>query len=281
MFPLLSFVMLLFSSCSSSCSPPIRHQKPVEPTCVVQPIIAPRTPLKIIDIWLDDTASYPRRYFNEAKNALANAIDQAVQANTGGVVVYVNLISSNSFKPESTVLTIAVPMIDADPSLPTQKAKPAPTGDPFHDAQVAQKINAENAQAKQCYQQALITHHALLARTQQQVRTKTDMLRALNPPVDYGTRDLWGVIGRAGVRLNGGKTLRFLIVVTSLDMTNWNEFYPGETMWGTHVKVLWWYCHDVAACNTAFWKGAFLHAGAASVTLLDPAQSSTLTNPFS
>ena len=281
-FTLLPVILLLLTACAGSITTTTARRQPSVPQ--EQPIIVAYQPHKTIDVWLDDTSTYPREYFTQAKNALADAIDQSIQVNSGGLVVFINIITSNSWNPDNTLLTIVVPPIGPDPLPPVLQAKQTQTGDPFTDAQAAKKVNDANAQTLAQYQATLLAHHAVLATVRGQVRRLTDTLRNLNPAIDTRGVDLWGMFGRASQRLNAGKSMRILIIASSLEQNTWRQFAPYETLWGVHVRVLWHYCLNAPDCiqTDTFWRGAFLHAGAApDIKFDDPAQSNALqTNLF-
>lgn len=277
-FTLLSVILLTYGC--GYVPPPAPHTDVTTTTPLEQRLTAVYTPHKTIDVWLDDTSIYPREYFTEAKNALADALDQSVQVNSGGLVVFINIITGNSWNPANTLLTIVVPALGPDPLPPTLQAQPTPTGDPFTDAQAAKQVSNANAHALSQYQTTLRAHHALLARIRAQVHTLTNKLRALNPAIDSsGDVDVSGMFGRASQRLNAGKSMRLLIIASSLEQNTWQQFAPYETLWGVHVRVLWEYCLNAPECiqNNTFWRGAFLHAGAApDVKIDDPGQSEAL-----
>ena len=232
---LLSVFLLLSTACASSiATSTARRQTQVTQE---QPIIAAYQPHKTIDVWLDDTNTYPREYFTQAKNALADAIDQSVQVNSGGLVAFINIITSNSWKPDNTLLTIIVPVLGPDPLPPVLQAKPTPIGDPFTDGQAAKKVKDANAQTLTQYQEALHGHHAVLTHIRAQVRRLTDTLRGLNPAIDTsGVVDMWGMFGRASQRLNAGKSMRLLLIASSLEQNTWRQFAPYETLWSVHVR---------------------------------------------
>src|SRR5437667_12762643 len=116
--PLLFLAVTLLGGCS--LVPPGTTNKPAgtPPTTAEQPIITPHRGYRTIDIWLDATTSTPRQYFDQAKEAGVDAIDQAVMPNSDWMTVWSSLISHNSYHPESLVSTIVIPKIDADPPGP-------------------------------------------------------------------------------------------------------------------------------------------------------------------
>ena len=278
----LLFLLVPTLLCSCSLLPKI-SLKPV-PTPSEQPIFASYRPHLRMDVWLQDTFDFPRKDFNEAKQAVADAIDKLVQPDSDGNEVHIGLITSNSYDPASTVLSFTIPPIPADPQPPLLQPTPTLTsnGDIYSHAQEVNQVAAENAQTEAEYQNRMRLNHQLLARMQSYVRQFTNRIRALNPPVDPGPTDLWGMFSRAAMRLQGGRGPKYLIIASSLENSTWQEFIPGNALWGTKVRVIWHYCQDAPACaaNDAFWRGAFLHAGATNVRIFDPAQSQTLQNLF-
>src|SRR5947209_3580656 len=80
------------------------QQKETNGCSVVQRMNAPFHPLEVVSEGVDVTSSYNLAYATAAKNALALAIDKAVQPHQQGLVVYFTLINHTSFAPESTVM---------------------------------------------------------------------------------------------------------------------------------------------------------------------------------
>ncbi len=243
-----------------------------------QPIVAAHRSYLRLEFWLQATDDYPQQDFDEAKRAVASAIDGLVQPNSDGAAVQISLITSNSWSPDSTVMTSVIPAIPADPQPPVLQAMPTPTGDPFTDSQNKQQVDDANTALLASYQQVLSQYHRVLAQLRARIRQQTDMLRALNPTRDSGPVDLWGMFSRAAQRLQGGRSPKYLFIAGSLENTTWQEFIPGSALWGTKVRVIWHYCQDAPTCaaNSAFWQGAFSHAGATDVRIYDPAQSRAL-----
>ena len=268
--PRLLLVLLGLSLILSSCSlgDGISYQK-LTPAATVQ-LSYPQQPPRTYDIWLENTAAYPRPYFHEAAHALAAGFDQAIQAGYVGAVVSVSLISSNSYDPGNTIESFTIPPAPLYPQLVRHHSP-----DPYIDAQLAKED-------ERVYQQKVQAFGQLLSRIRAQVRPFLKKVAELDPPVDTsGKIDVWGAFNRAAEHLQPEKrSNKYLIFVSTLGNSTWQEFIPYQGFWGaqTHVRVDWYFCTDAPSCqaNTAFWQGAFRHGGAIESSFNDPAQSRIL-----
>jgi hypothetical protein len=282
--PLLLLCLLLILT---ACNGLIPSGKPVTQYQGSQevPINAPHRPYKTIVVGLDITGSYQHRFFDQAKVALADAIDRYVQPNEDGLVVYVAFIRNNSYSDDSVALVIQVPPLPADPSPPVLRPMPTPTGDPYKDAAAQNQVKQANAQVLAAYQQTLRTLHRRLADVRAQVHKQTDQLRHLVASVDAAGTDEFGFFERASQRLQAAPGDKLLIAVTDLFNTTTQEYTDGGiNLQGVNVKILWHSCPSVAAdcaSNDVFWQHVFKEARAVSVEMDDPAQSLTLAEPLS
>jgi hypothetical protein len=278
------YIIALLSSCNliPDVGPGNTATTPT-PTPIAR-IAAHHQSYRRIEVWLQATADYPYQVLHRAASRLGDAIDQAVQPDSEGMDVLVSLITSNSYAPENLIETIHIPAIPADAMTPTLLPDPTPTDQgPYHDADAKQQVDSENANRLALYQQQLAENHALLAHIRAEVRAKTDVLRNLHPAVDTGTPDFWGALNRASQHLAGGRGEKFLFIAGNLQQTSWNEFVPGLTVYGVHVRVIYHYCTDAAACGDSetFWRGAFIHAHAADVKIFDVGKSDEIDNLLS
>jgi hypothetical protein len=274
------FAVMLVTGCSGMFTTCTQQSMMPTPMQNEQPIIVSRQSYRMVEIWLSIMSKYPRSYFDQAKQQIADAIDNAVQPNSDGMLITINLISSDSFKPEATVLVIRIPALAADPEPPALAPRPTPTNDPFADAKTVKQIAAKNATTQQQYQQLLLEQHTHLAVVRSDIHRLTDQLRHLNSPVDSGIQDLWGAFGRAAKRFQRVQAKKLFLLVTSLDQTTWDQFTPDLYLPQVSASVIYAYCgqtQPVCEQSTAFWRGAFAHAGASSVSISDPAQSEALS----
>lgn len=279
MFLFLTGCVCLLAACDGIL-PGAPNQAPT-PGPSIAPIDVPHQPYRVVQYCPDTSKSVPEMVFHDSNNKVADWIDQAVQPNSEGLLLYANLITANSFAPRSTVLQITIPPLPPDPPKPVPQAMPTPTGDNVADAQARHRIEEQNTQAIQEWQQQLAKNHERLAQVRGQVRQQTDHLRGLNDPGADHT-DVFGCVKRGSLRFQGinGKTL--LLLATDLINTTWQEWTPDYPLPNTQVDVIFHYCSDAPTCdaNDANWRQTFLHAGASVVAMYDPAESMTLPNPF-
>lgn len=280
---ILLLATLLLESCGSLGLPdPPTQTKATPISSIEQPIEMAHQPYRVVQYCADITSSYPRKDFQEANNAVANWIDQAVEPNESGLVVYVNLINSNSFDPSSTVLTIIVPPFPADTPRPEQLPPPKPTGNYMLDAQNKDTVRHENADLFNAWQQTLKEHHRKLVQLRQAIKVQTDMLRALNPSLDTVSTDEFGCVKRASLRFQNIAGRKILLLATDLENNTWQEWTPEYPLVGGRVEVIWHYCLNAPECdeNESNWQHTFTQAGAVSIAMYDPARSLTISNPF-
>jgi hypothetical protein len=273
---LLSLLVFVLSGCDVITVSNLQATPPAPP---VQPIIAAHQPYRMVEIWLAATTTYPREYFSQATQTIAQAIDNAVQPNSDGMVITIGLLRANSFDPSATVLTITIPKIDADPSQPVLATTPTPLPNPFANQNAISTVEAINRGTSKTYQQALQQNHTYLAQVRKQVRMKTDQLRALDPPAVDATADFWGAVGRSAGRFKSVSGQKQLIMAMDFENITWQQFTPDIYIPGVAVSAIYTYCNDQPRCEqtTDFWKGAFIHAGATSANFYDPVQSQQLS----
>src|SRR5437879_7633930 len=97
----------------SACDGTILDDQPsISHATSEQPLLVEHQPYRMVEIWLDATATYPRDEFSRAKQKIAQAIDDAVQVNSDGMGITIGLLGRNSFDPSATKMTITIPMID-------------------------------------------------------------------------------------------------------------------------------------------------------------------------
>lgn len=271
---------LLLSSCDGPL--PGAPDTTATPASVIAPIDTPHQPYEVVQFCNDTTSSVAYANFLAANKQVADWIDQAVQPNEDGKVVYVTLINSNSFAPESTVLTIIIPPIPPDPPKPVPQATPTPTGDNIGDPQKRHAVEQANAQALQQWQQELAMNHQKLAQVRQAVKHQTDQLRNLQAPLDDVSTDIFGCVKRASLRFQDVHGNKLLLIASDLFNNTWQEWTPDYPLSGARVAVVFHYCPDAPSCdaNDANWRHIFLAAGASGVALYDPNESLTLPNPL-
>lgn len=229
---------------------------------------APLRPVRIIALGLDINAVYNRTYALAAKNAVASAFDAAIQPGQGAITLYVSLITHDSFNAAATVMVLTAPSTPALPQAPVWSS------DPY-----------KKAVQQQCFKSAMTQVQNRLHSIRKQVKVQTDKLRAYSlPAADPGENDSDGFLTRAASRFQAGGSHTLLVVSGFRDQED-NEFdgdIPGLDLTGATVRVLWYDAgsKDDTLRYTPAWRSVFSHAGATTITFLDPSESQTLSSFF-
>lgn len=229
----------------------------------------------------DVTASYPDAYAHQADRLVADSLDTATSLDQDGVTAYVNLITVNSYQPESTVLTMSVPPLPAAPDPPQLTPTPLPSSsDPFAYGQRKAQVQAANTQAQHDYQEALKQLSAQLNDAQTHVRAQTEQLRSLRVTDTAQRTDILGCIDRASERFQGEQGIKLLVFASDMvGNTQENALPTPAPLPGVEVEVIYYYALNAraAAQCVAQWNTAFAKAGASQVRWYDTARSQTLS----
>jgi hypothetical protein len=227
-------------------------------------MIAPYQPFRVLETCLDTPPIFAAHYFHEAATAIANKIDTAVTVNQGGMVVYVTLITHDSF--QNNAFQFSVPAFPADPAPPVKAAQ----GDNPYDNATAQQ-DYQNAFAS--WQVALVTQHQKLAGLRSQVKQETDKMRSEGAPYDNTGADVFGCLDTASQHFQGVTGEKFLLIASPL-INNTLLQAATISLAGVSVRVIWHTCTIASICqsNDANWKKRFLQFGAKDVQFYDPAQ---------
>jgi hypothetical protein len=191
-----------------------------------------------------------------------------IKSNMGGLAVYVNLITHNSI--QNNVLSLAVPAFPADPAPP-----PAPKvgDDPYANAQA----QSEYQKAFTVWQEQLRAQHQKLAALRNQVKQWTDQFRSLNPARFYDpiADDLYGCLVDASQHFQNVTGEKYLVIASPLVNNTLVNASSNINLAHTHVLVIYRTCTVASTCaaSDADFTHLFLQYKAASVKVLDPAQS--------
>ncbi len=251
---LLAF-MILVSGCSLKKSPtPLTEQ----------PILASYQPFRIVQICLDTPPLYPERLFRSAAKAIADHIDSSITVNSGGMEVYVTLITHDSYQDDA--LQFSIPAFPSDPSKP----------------QLSQNDNVyNNANANSNYQnklaswqQALVSQHRKLAELRKQVKQYTNELRSLPDPYDAKGADVFGCLQDATLHFQQAGE-KYLLIASALVNNTDLQQSTHINLSGATVHAIWRICQVAATCQSsnAYWTQVFLKDGAKTVSFYDPASS--------
>ncbi len=268
-------VLLLLVACG-----PTFPDSETQATLTVPPAI-PHRPTVFLQYCGDNTGSYPRQYFLEANRYIADSLDAAVQLNQDGVTAYITLITSSTYNPKDTVLTVTIPATPNNPPAPSL-ATPTPSGNPFKDGQVRATAAANTGNEEQQYQATLAANQQLLQQVRTQVHTQTNRLRELAPPTENISTSIWGCLDLASQRLAEKAGIKLLVIASDMenntDQDKTANFIQSHALKGVAVSVIFYYCQVAVECQqkTTSWQQVFLGAGATSVRFVDAGASPTL-----
>ena len=282
---LLAFIALFIVSCAGPVSDPSQSGSSsdgggVTPVPTLQ--VPPHRSYRLYDVWFDATSLYNRSFFNQAKQALSNWIEEACGVpNSDGFDVDINFITSNSFALSSDSFTIRCPKIGVPPLLPTLTPTPTPSSNPYDQA-AQSTVEATNQQVLNDYNAKMAAFMKVVTNAKTEVSQGTNKLRQIEPAID-GNADIYGMIKRASYRFENAPGEHKLFIVSSLVNTTEVNYTNTSPLYGASVKLLWWTCQDVSSCsaNIDYWYDYFKTNGASGDPLrYDPDRSSSLTNPF-
>jgi hypothetical protein len=276
---------------------------PTAPTVTAAPTAtrAPAPPEIAVAIIFD---RYPglARQADDAKHALADAIDALVVPGRGSMVVHVLGIGQDSYNPRNNEFFSF--RTDPVPPQPTRRATiPRPQLPDFSACEKVKSTRArcidglqaqynvalkraldDEAQAQADYQSAVDRLAISLAKEKAAVRNWTDQLRNLVIPPDNSGWDVEGSLLRAaGLLATSGARIRLLVPVT--DWVSGGPVTDLRTLdlRGVVVRSVWYVCHQSAATCLSredSYRSLLTRAGATSVEFLDPAASSVLPTVF-
>ncbi len=268
---LLFIPLLILSSCGPNLFPQARAQTggPLE-----QRIDAAHQPYKLVQACIDTPPLFPATYFRQVALQIVDWIDALTTVNQDGLVLYVSLIKHDSL--QTSVLTITVPAIPADPAQP--KLKPLPSSaqfnSPYDYAQALDSVKKENAGVLSSWQVGLKANHVLLSQARAQVKSQTDKLRALSAPYDSIAADDWGCLDLTSLHFRNTRALKTLVIASPL-INNSTVQESNIDLSSAVVDVVYHSCNVASTCqaNDNYWRHVFLSSHARSVSFYDPAQS--------
>jgi hypothetical protein len=261
-----------------------------------EPTVSPPTPEPRLEAGLtvaacyDTTSSYDPALREQAQEVLASRLAETFGPGRDETTVYVQTITSHSYPPENTLLTIEVPGVPNPPAEPVIGLTPEPPElNPFGGPQATEAAGtataaaagtaAANASAVSAYEQAVREHTAFVDGTRAEFLADLEALRRLSPETDPLTSDQWGCIARAGERLMGHAGERVLVIAGDLIEVAHQGRYPEMRLDQVRVQVISFLCEGAAECHELreYWDGELTALGAAEVEYHDPAQTALLT----
>ena len=266
---------LLFASSCASAPAASATRVPL------QPIRAPYRPLTTVVYCGDTTASYDRQLLWQADAKMADLLDAAIQPNADQLTAYITWLDGSPFASNATPLVIQIPALPAQPAPPQLIPTPAPSGDPYADANKRIVVERENAAAQRAYQQALAHQYAQLDQVRRDVYQQTEPLRHLRPPIADST-SVYGCLALASERFAQVSGDKYLVIASDLQNTTLRDYVAPHTLafQGVKIRVVFLQCVSAPECRatTAYWRGVFEAAGAQDhdLAFYDPSTSRTL-----
>jgi len=229
--------------------------QPTPPT-VTNP---PYRPLLDIVYFVDGPPNYPTETAIQADTAVADAVDNLVTANQGGVRLFVGYIDSSSF--EHYALTITVPAVSAAPTPPVCQT----FSDPYKQAQARKECKKQFP----LWQKAYDAWQKNFTSVKASVHQETDGLRKLKPRFDNTGSSIWGGLFTAARDFQGVAGNKVLLIASTL-IQNQNDPVPtGFTLSHVIVEIIFHNCITSAsdcAANDANWRQIFKRYGASKVS---------------
>ncbi len=268
---LLLIPLLILSSCGPNFFPQAKAQTGGS---LEQRIDAAHHSFRVVQFCLDTPPLFPTGYFHQAARQVSDRIDALTTVNQDGLVLYVSLIGHDSL--QTSVLTITVPAIPADP--PQPKLKPLPSSaqfnSPYDYAQALDSVKKENANALLNWQVELKANHTLLSQARAQVKSQTDKLRTLTAPYDNVAADVWGCLDLSSLHFRNVRALKSLVIASPL-INNSTVQESNINLSSAVVNVIYHSCTIASTCqaNDSYWQQVFLSSHARSVSFYDLAQS--------
>jgi hypothetical protein len=240
-------------------------QNPSSPPTITNPVYRPSIAL---NIEIDTPPLYGLGH--TVALAVANKIDaMATRINSGGLLIFVCLISSHSFEDcPVNFKTPAILSFVLPPSVPHCGS------DPYACSQL-----------KQAYQKALASWQVIhasqlnnVAQVRAWVHTQTDKIRSLTFRYDDTGSDIFGALATASQNLQGVKAAKYLLLASDLVSTTTRQDVGQFSLSGVQVEAIFRTCTDNKTCQqyTAYWLSVARSAGALSFHTYSPAQSQAL-----
>jgi len=270
---LLAFLTLLLTL--SGCAPSLFQKASAQAVGrSEQAITSPHQPYRVTQVCLDGPPFFKADLFHQAATQIADKVDALVAPNQDGLLVYVSLIEHDSL--QTSVMTIKVPALPADPAQPQLKPMPNSSSynSPYDLAQAVEVVKKSNTDSLQTWQAVLKSNHAFLKSARAQVRVLTDKLRGLTAPYDVTGADVFGCLDLASQHFQHVQAQKSLVIASPM-INNTTRQKATIDLSGVSVNVIYRNCVIASACasNDNFWRGVLLSSHARSVNFYDPAQS--------
>ncbi|MBF6592235.1 MAG: hypothetical protein IVW57_17120, partial [Ktedonobacterales bacterium] len=231
-------------------------------------------PKLVVQYCVDSTGSYKSQYFDAANQLVANALVQRAAPGQDGAIIYVTLISANTFTSESTVSTITIAAVPAEP--PPLAVPTLDTSNPFNLSNDQTTATATARQATATYTAQRGAEQAALDIAQREARDGASFLRELTQ-VYNGFSDVLGCVSVAAQHFASAPvgSDKLLIIASDLRRTGNQQSSSSRVMKGVRVKVINFYCDQAQECdaNKTFWQNEFKSDQVASLNFYDPAET--------
>ncbi len=287
-FYIIAFLLiLLLSSCSSSCGLPLPSGggDTATPTPLVTPIAASFTPARLLQACFDTDPIVSDSLFKAAVNRVADMLESpgTVNVNEGQITAYFSyIVGTNSYLKDA--FSFSVPAMRADEN--TVALSPTPDPAKFHNqydyANAQASVTTANATPIALQQAQLQSNHMALTNALALVRKNAEKLRTLPNVHDSSLEDVKGCLQAASERFQSFQGRKTLIIASPL--VHMLDSTTGINLSGVHVEVIFKTCQlassDACIASAASWKQTFLSLGASQVSISDPQASLNDTLSF-
>ncbi len=231
--------------------------------------------------------SYDQTVYTAAITYMAASLEAVVRENADSFTFMVTFADEAPLLPESSPLTVTIPALPAYPPAPQLQPTPQPTGNPYKDAQAAQRVEQANAALLRDYRTAIEQVNQQVEQARQAIAPQVQQLRTLRPPANLsgGNVSIWGAVVVAAQRFSTIPTgTKILVLASTMDEKTWIDKVPESLggLRGSDVWVLFYQCAHAQFCDykRSTWHSVFAGAGVASEHWLDPGQSASLPPLF-
>jgi hypothetical protein len=244
-----------------------------------------RLPL-IIQFCDDDTGSFPRQDFNQAKQLISTSLEQAATANQQGVTLFATAITHDTFAPANTLdPAFSIPAIVAYSPTPTLIPTHAPQN-PIYDNATASAVYGGNEQSITSYNQSVAKIDNAQKAALAAITNDVGRLASWNPPIDYSATSILGCFQLAGNRFQNTTSIKMIYIASDLenntDVDYTQSFVSKHELAGAIVHVIYFVSPNATRDQQkrTQWCSLLKAAGASTVLFSDPGASAALTNVF-
>ena len=283
-------VVLLLSGCRGVPSTPVPPPGSAVTARATPALRFPSGTSRAIGITVDETGSVDPTQIDTALQQAGAWLLALVQPGQGRVEVNVWAITSNSITDQNQLMDFSFGPVSLVPS-PPSAVTPAATAAFTLNPRVRATETAAADQRARAAEAAAAAYQALLTEQTQQVQQVRDGLErqltalyAIRRPIDAHATDLQGAIARQAAFLQQTAAAeQYLFIATDLAQVGPQQVSQFTSLSGVHV-VIDELCQTTAVscdANRLRYQQVLRDLGAASITVISPADLAVIPNPFS